>query len=148
MVRTNHILFIAAGAFHITKPSDLIPEMQGRFPIRVELSSLTRDDFVEILTKPENALVKQYKALLSTEGVELEFTDDAIYQIAEYAAMANDRMENIGARRLHTIMEKLLEDVSFNSPRLKNSKVKIDAEYVKERLSKIMKDEDLAKYIL
>jgi ATP-dependent HslUV protease ATP-binding subunit HslU len=148
IVETNHILFIAAGAFHVSKPSDLIPEMQGRFPIRVELKSLTKEDFVHILTEPKNALVTQYKALLETEGVKLEFTEDAITQIAEYAAIANDRMENIGARRLHTIMEKLLEDISFKAPTIKGQTITIDAEYIKKRLSAIIKDEDLAKYIL
>ncbi|MGQ9706212.1 MAG: ATP-dependent protease ATPase subunit HslU [bacterium] len=148
MVETNHILFIAAGAFHVSKPSDLIPEMQGRFPIRVELSSLRKEDFIRILTEPKNALVTQYKALLETEGIRLEFTEDAIVQIAEYAAVANDRMENIGARRLHTIMEKLLEDISFRAPTIKDKTITINAEYVKERLSAIIRDEDLAKYIL
>jgi len=148
IVETNHILFIAAGAFHVSKPSDLIPEMQGRFPIRVELKSLTKEDFIRILTEPKNALVKQYKALLETEGVKLEFTEDAIVQIAEYAATANDRMENIGARRLHTIMEKLLEDISFKAPIIKGQTITIDADYIKKRLSAIIKDEDLAKYIL
>ncbi len=148
VVRTDHILFIAAGAFHVSKPSDLIPELQGRFPIRVELDPLTKDDFVRILTEPENALVKQYKALLSTEGVELEFTEDGVERIAEIAVMLNERMENIGARRLYTVMEKLLEEVSFNAPDMRGTKIVIDKKYVDEKLSDIMKDEDLSKYIL
>ncbi len=148
VVRTDHILFIAAGAFHVSKPSDLIPELQGRFPIRVELDPLTKDDFVRILTEPENALVKQYKALLSTEGVELEFTEDGVERIAEIAVMLNERMENIGARRLYTVMEKLLEEVSFNAPDMRGTKIIIDKKYVDEKLSDIMKDEDLSKYIL
>lgn len=148
VVRTDHILFIAAGAFHVAKPSDLIPELQGRFPIRVELSPLTKEDFVRILTEPQNALVKQYKALLLTEGVELEFTEDGVERIAEIAVMLNERMENIGARRLYTVMEKLLEEVSFSAPELKGTRVVIDRAYVDEKLSDIMKDEDLSKYIL
>src|SRR4030095_3801142 len=130
MVRTDHILFIAAGAFHVSKPSYLIPELQGRFPIRVELDPLNEADFVRILKEPENALPKQYAALLSTEGVELIFTDDAISQLAHLAAEVNDRTENIGARRLHTILEKLLDEVSFDAPELKIQKVVIDREYV------------------
>ena len=148
VVRTDHILFIAAGAFHVAKPSDLIPELQGRFPIRVELDPLTKEDFVRILTEPENALTKQYKALLATEGVELEFTPDGIDRIAEIAVMLNERMENIGARRLYTVMEKLLEDVSFNAPQMKGEKVVVDKEYVDKHLSDVVKDEDLTKYIL
>lgn len=148
VVRTDYILFIAAGAFHIAKPTDLIPELQGRFPIRVELDPLTREDFVRILTEPENALIKQYKALLATEGVELEFTPDGIERIAEIAEMLNERMENIGARRLYTVMEKLLEDVSFNAPEMKGEKIVVDRAYVDEKLSDIVKDEDLSKYIL
>ncbi len=148
VVRTDHILFIAAGAFHVAKPSDLIPELQGRFPIRVELDPLTKEDFVRILTEPKNALVKQYKALLSTEGVELDFTKDGVERIAEIAVMLNERMENIGARRLYTVMEKLLEDISFNAPDLRGQKIVIDRNYVDEKLSEIMKDEDLSKYIL
>ncbi len=148
MVRTDHILFIASGAFHIAKPSDLIPEFQGRFPIRVELRSLGEEDFVRILTEPENALIKQYKALLETEGIELIFTDDAIHEIARVASQVNDRMENIGARRLHTIMEKVLEDVSFSAPDLEAKQVTIDSKYVKDKLSDILKDEDLSRYIL
>ena len=148
VVRTDYILFIAAGAFHIAKPTDLIPELQGRFPIRVELDPLTRQDFVRILTEPKNALIKQYKALLATEGVELEFTQDGIERIAEIAEILNDRMENIGARRLYTVMEKLLEDVSFNAPDMKGKKIVINRDYVDEKLSDIVKDEDLSKYIL
>ena len=147
-VRTDHILFIAAGAFHVSKPSDLIPELQGRFPIRVELKPLTAEDFVRILKEPENSLIKQYTALLSTEGVEIEFTDDAIEAIASIAAKVNERTENIGARRLHTVMEKLLEDISFKAPSLKGKKIKIDADYVYEKLKDIVEDEDLSKYIL
>ena len=148
MVKTDHILFIASGAFHIAKPSDLIPEFQGRFPIRVELKSLGEEDFVRILTEPENALIKQYRALLETEGIELVFTDDAIEEIARVAAHVNDRMENIGARRLHTIMEKVLEDISFSAPDMETKEVRIDSNYVKDRLSDILKDEDLSRYIL
>jgi len=148
MVKTDHILFIAAGAFHISKPSDLIPELQGRFPIRVELNSLTKEDFVRILTEPKNALIKQYKALLETEGIELEFTDDAIQAIAEIAFKVNESTENIGARRLHTVMEKLLEDISFEAPELKEKHVVIDREYVYKKLEKVYEDEDLTRYIL
>ena len=148
MVKTDHILFIASGAFHIAKPSDLIPELQGRFPIRVELTSLSRDDFVRILKEPENALIVQYMALLATEEVELIFEDEAIDEIAEIAYQVNSRTENIGARRLHTIMEKLLSDVSFNAPDLKGQSVRIDREYVQGVLKEIIKDEDLSRYIL
>jgi ATP-dependent HslUV protease ATP-binding subunit HslU len=147
-VSTRHILFIAAGAFHVTKPSDLIPELQGRLPIRVELDSLTEADFVRILTEPKNALVKQYQALLAAEGVELEFTEDGIAEIASIAAQVNTSMENIGARRLHTVMERLLEDISFEAPDLENKKVVIDAAYVRQKLGDIVKDEDLSRYIL
>jgi ATP-dependent HslUV protease ATP-binding subunit HslU len=147
-VRTEHILFIAAGAFHIAKPSDLIPELQGRFPIRVELESLGKADFVRILTEPHNALIKQYIGLLETEGVKLTFKDSAIDQIADIAASVNDRTENIGARRLHTVLEKLLEDVSFNAPEMKNQTVVIDSAYVVDKLSDVVKDEDLSRYIL
>jgi len=147
-VRTDHILFIAAGAFHVAKPSDLIPELQGRFPIRVELSSLGKEEFVRILTEPDNALIKQYIALLSTEGVELEFTEDGIVEIAEIAQQVNEKTENIGARRLHTVMEKLLEDISFNASELKGQKIVIDAKMVREKLSEILKSEDLSRYIL
>ncbi|KPK90105.1 MAG: ATP-dependent protease [Deltaproteobacteria bacterium SM23_61] len=148
MVRTDHILFIAAGAFHVAKPSDLIPELQGRFPIRVELDSLTREDFVRILTEPKNALIKQYLALLETEGISLSFTEDAIAEIAEIASQVNQRMENIGARRLHTIMERLLDEISFDAPDRPEKKVVVDARYVREKLAEIIKDEDLSKYIL
>ncbi len=147
-VKTDHILFIAAGAFHMTKVTDLIPELQGRFPIRVELQSLTESDFKEILTKPENALIKQEQALLETEGVNLTFTDDAIAEIAHMAYIMNETMEEIGARRLHTVMETLLEDISFNADEYQGQTFEIDGEYVKERLSKICKDSDLAKFIL
>jgi ATP-dependent HslUV protease ATP-binding subunit HslU len=148
MVRTDHILFIAAGAFHVSKPSDLIPELQGRFPIRVELYPLGRDDFVRILKEPQNALIKQYRALLETEGVQMTFTDDAIDEIASIAVAVNDRTENIGARRLHTVMERLLDQVSFDAPELKGQQLAIDAQYVREKLADIVKDEDLTRYIL
>jgi ATP-dependent HslUV protease ATP-binding subunit HslU len=147
-VRTEHILFIAAGAFHMTKPSDLIPELQGRFPIRVELAPLGKDDFVKILTEPYNALIKQYIALLSTEDVDINFTIDAIDEIADIAAYVNEKTENIGARRLHTVLEKLLEDISFEAPEKKNGRLTIDREYVKVKLTDIVKDEDLSRYIL
>ena len=148
MIRTDHILFIAAGAFHVAKPSDMIPEMQGRFPIRVELKSLTKDDFVRILTEPKNALTKQYIALLDTEGLKLEFTDDAINEIARTAMSVNEQTEDIGARRLHTIMEKLLEKISFEAPDMRESGVTIDVAYVNEQLASIAKDQDLSRYIL
>ncbi len=147
-VRTDHILFIAAGAFHVSKPSDLIPELQGRFPIRVELDSLKEGDFIGILTEPKNALLKQYTAMLETEGVEIKFTEDAIREIASTAVAVNERMENIGARRLFTIMEKLLDDISFNAPDLSGKSYNIDSAYVKERLTEIIKDQDLSRYIL
>jgi ATP-dependent HslUV protease ATP-binding subunit HslU len=147
-VRTDHILFIAAGAFHVSKPSDLIPELQGRFPIRVELRSLTEEDFIRILKEPKSALVKQYMALLETEGIKLAFSDDAIQEVARFAAQVNESMENIGARRLHTIMEKLLEEISFNGPDLKKKNIRIDAEYVRKQLAEIVKDQDLSRYIL
>src|SRR5579871_4032323 len=147
-VRTDHILFVAAGAFHVSKPADLIPELQGRFPIRVELKSLTEADFVRILTEPKNALVKQYMALLETEGIKLTFTDDAVQEIAGFAAKVNSTAENIGARRLHTIMEKMLEEISFAGPDLKKKNVKIDAAYVRKQLADIVKDQDLSRYIL
>ena len=147
-VRTDHILFIAAGAFHMTKPSDLIPELQGRFPIRVELDPLGKDEFVRILKEPYNALTKQYRALLATEDMDIEFTDDAIDEISNIAAAVNEKMENIGARRLHTVLEKLLEEVSFEAPERKNGKLVIDRAYVKSQLSDIVKDEDLSRYIL
>jgi ATP-dependent HslUV protease ATP-binding subunit HslU len=148
MVRTDHILFIAAGAFHVSKPSDLIPELQGRFPIRVELEALGREDFVRILTEPKSALVKQYTALLATEGVELSFTDGAIGRIADYATLVNDRTENIGARRLHTVMEKLLDEVSFEAPDLRDRAVAIDEAYVDRMLADIVSNEDLSRYVL
>ena len=147
-VRTDHILFIAAGAFHVSKPSDLIPELQGRFPIRVELKSLTTDDFIRILREPKNALIKQYAALLDTEGIKLVFTDDSIQEIARLAAQVNDANEDIGARRLHTIMEKLLEEISFDAPEMKKRNVRIDGAYVRQQLIDIVKDQDLSKYIL
>ncbi|HXF76112.1 MAG TPA: ATP-dependent protease ATPase subunit HslU, partial [Methylomirabilota bacterium] len=148
MVKTDHVLFIASGAFHTAKPSDLIPEFQGRFPIRVELSSLTKEDFVRILTEPKNALIKQYEALLATEGVRLKFTDDAVQEIAQIASDVNESMENIGARRLHTILERLLDEVSFSAPEIQGKEVLIDAQYVRERLAPILKNEDLSRYIL
>jgi ATP-dependent HslUV protease ATP-binding subunit HslU len=148
MVKTDHILFVASGAFHIAKPSDLIPEFQGRFPIRVELSSLSKDDFVRILTEPKNALIKQYEALLETEGVHLKFAADAIEEIALIASNVNEQMENIGARRLHTILERLLDEVSFSAPEMHGQDVAIDANYVRERLEPILKNEDLSRYIL
>lgn len=147
-VKTDHILFIASGAFHMSKPSDLIPELQGRFPIRVELKSLTKDDFIEILTKPKNALLLQYAELLKTEGVELSFNHEAIAEIAEYAFDVNENMENIGARRLHTIIEKLIEDISFNAPELCGQKIVIDKETVNNTLKEIVENNDLSKYIL
>jgi ATP-dependent HslUV protease ATP-binding subunit HslU len=147
-VKTEHILFIAAGAFHMTKPSDLIPELQGRFPIRVELDALGKDEFVRILTEPYNALIKQYTALLFTEDVSINFAKDAIDEIAGIAAHVNEKTENIGARRLHTVLEKLLEDISFEAPEKKNGKLVIDKRYVNEKLNDIVKDEDLSRYIL
>jgi len=148
MVRTDHILFIAAGAFHVSKPSDMIPELQGRFPIRVELKSLDVDDFIRILTEPKNALIKQYVALMETEGIKLKFTDDAVAEIARIAMEINQDTENIGARRLHTIMEKLLEEISFEGPDMKKKSVKIDPEFVRKQLAEIAKDQDLSRYIL
>jgi len=148
MVKTDHILFIAAGAFHVSKPSDLIPELQGRFPIRVELHALGREEFVRILTEPRSALVKQYIALMDTEGITLTFTDDAIQRIADYATRVNDNTENIGARRLHTVMEKLLDEISFEGPDLENKRVTIDEAYVTKMLADIVKNEDLSRYIL
>jgi ATP-dependent HslUV protease ATP-binding subunit HslU len=147
-VRTDHVLFIAAGAFHVSKPSDMIPELQGRFPIRVELKSLSEADFIRILKEPKNALVKQYQALLETEGIKLTFTPDALEEVARFAARVNESAENIGARRLHTIMEKLLEEVSFEGPDLRKKAVKIDAVYVRKHLADIVKDQDLSRYIL
>jgi ATP-dependent HslUV protease ATP-binding subunit HslU len=148
MVRTDHILFIAAGAFHVSKPSDLIPELQGRFPIRVELEPLGKDEFVRILTEPRNALIKQYIALMDTEGIDLAFTDDAIRRIADFATTVNERTENIGARRLHTVLEKLLDEISFEGPDLENKTVTIDDAYVTKMLADIVKNEDLSRYIL
>ena len=148
MVRTDHILFIAAGAFSGTKPSDLIPELQGRFPIRVEMDSLGKEEFIRILTEPDNALIRQYTEMMATEGVDLTFTDDAVEQIAEVAAVVNERTENIGARRLYTIMETLLEDISFDAPDLEDKKIAIDAKYVEDKLDNIVEDEDLSRYIL
>ena len=147
-VRTDHVLFIAAGAFHVAKPSDLLPELQGRFPIRVELASLTTDDFVRILTEPANALVRQYVALLATEGVELDFRDDGVRAIAEIAASVNARTEDIGARRLHTVLERLLDEVSFDAPDLGGKRIVIDGDFVRERLGELARDEDLSRYIL
>jgi len=147
-VSTDHILFIAAGAFHSVKPSDLIPELQGRFPIRVELSSLNRDDFVRILTEPQNSLVLQYRELLKTENVELDFKEDGIHAIARYAALVNERTENIGARRLHTVMERLLDEVSFDAPDLGAIRITIDEKFVRDRLEDLVEDEDLSRYIL
>jgi len=147
-VKTDHILFIASGAFHTSKPSDLIPEFQGRFPIRVELSALTRDDFIRILTEPDNALTKQYAALMATEGVNLAFTEDGVAALAEIAAKVNGRSENIGARRLHTVLERLLEELSFNAPEMDGHQIQADAAYVHKRLDTIVQDEDLSRYIL
>src|ERR1700684_3884804 len=148
MVRTDHILFVAAGAFHVSKPSDLIPELQGRFPIRVELQSLTMEDFIRILTEPKSSLVKQYTALLETEGVKLEFTRESLEEIAHFAFRVNESTENIGARRLHTIMERVLDELSFDAPEKKGEHVTIDAEYVRKMLTDIVKDQDLSRYIL
>jgi len=147
-VRTDHILFVAAGAFHVSKPSDMIPELQGRFPIRVELKSLSIEDFVRILKEPKNALTKQYEALLETEGIKLVLTDDALEEVARFAAQVNQSSENIGARRLHTIMEKVLEEISFAGPDLKKKTVKVDAAFVRKQLADIVKDQDLSRYIL
>jgi ATP-dependent HslUV protease ATP-binding subunit HslU len=147
-VRTEHILFIAAGAFHTAKPSDLVPELQGRFPIRVELDALEKEDFKLILTEPDNALIKQYIALLATEDFRIEFKEDAIDEIAGIAATVNDKAENIGARRLHTVLEKLLEDISFDAPEARGGSLVINRQYVKEKLSDVVKDEDLSRYIL
>ena len=148
MVRTDHILFIAAGAFHVSKPSDLIPELQGRFPIRVELQSLTIEDFIKILTEPKSSLTKQYTALLETEGVKLEFTQEALEEVARFAFRVNEGTENIGARRLHTIMERVLDKISFEAPDLENKSVTVDADYVRNMLTDIVKDQDLSRYIL
>jgi len=148
MVKTDHVLFIAAGAFHVSKPSDLIPELQGRFPIRVELDSLGKADLVRILTEPENALIKQYTALLETESVKVNFTEDGIAEIAEMAALINERTENIGARRLYTMMEKLLDEISFDAPEMSGKNMVIDAQYVRDKLKGFVEDEDLSRYIL
>jgi ATP-dependent HslUV protease ATP-binding subunit HslU len=148
MVRTDHILFVAAGAFHVSKPSDLIPELQGRFPIRVELEPLGQAEFVRILTEPRGALITQYTALMGTEGVELAFTGEAVQLIAEFAALVNDRTENIGARRLHTVMERLLDEISFDAPELTDKTITIDAAYVRRMLAEIVKNQDLSRYIL
>ena len=148
MVKTDHMLFIAAGAFNISKPSDLLPELQGRFPIRVELDSLSKNDFVRILQEPKNALITQYKALLFTEGIDLQFKQSAIEEIAEISNSVNDRMENIGARRLHTVMEKLLDEISFDAPDMDNKSVVIDDKYVTDKLKDILEDENLSRYIL
>ncbi|MBE9563879.1 MAG: ATP-dependent protease ATPase subunit HslU, partial [Proteobacteria bacterium] len=148
MVKTDHILFIASGAFHLTKPSDLIPELQGRLPIRVELSALNAEDFERILIEPDAALTIQYKALLKTEGLSIDFTADGVKQIAQSAFDVNESAENIGARRLHTIMERLLEEISFSAPDRANESITIDADYVNERLTELVKDEDLSRYIL
>jgi ATP-dependent HslUV protease ATP-binding subunit HslU len=148
MVKTDHILFIAAGAFHVSKPSDLIPELQGRFPIRVELEALGREDFVRILTEPKGALTKQYMALLSTEGLSVRFTDGAVGRIADFATLVNERTENIGARRLHTVMEKLLDDISFSAPDLTDKEITIDEGYVNRMLADIVENNDLSRYIL
>ena len=148
MVRTDHILFIAAGAFHVSKPSDLIPELQGRFPIRVELQSLTVEDFIKILTEPKSSLTKQYTALLDTEGLKLEFTPEALQEVANFAFNVNEGTENIGARRLHTIMEKVLDIISFEAPDMKDKHVVVDADYVRNALTDIVKDQDLSRYIL
>jgi ATP-dependent HslUV protease ATP-binding subunit HslU len=148
MIRTDHVLFIAAGAFHVSKPSDLIPELQGRFPIRVELHSLTTEDFIRILTEPKSALVKQYTALLETEGIKLTFSDDALEEVAKFSAVVNEATENIGARRLHTIMEKLLDEISFEGPDLKKKTVRVDAAYVQKQLADIVRNTDLSRYIL
>jgi ATP-dependent HslUV protease ATP-binding subunit HslU len=147
-VRTHHILFIAAGAFHVSRPSDLIPELQGRLPLRVELDPLTTEDFVRILTEPQNALVKQYTELLWTEGVELDFRAEAIKEIAEAASLVNDRTENIGARRLYTVLELLLEEISFRAPEMRGTKKAITKAYVRERLKEVLDSEEMSRYIL
>jgi ATP-dependent HslUV protease ATP-binding subunit HslU len=148
MVKTDHILFIAAGAFHVAKPADLIPELQGRFPIRVELESLSEQDFVRILKEPKNALTMQYVSLLNTEGVTLRFSDDAVSEVARFAAIVNEKTENIGARRLHTILERLLDELSFEASEMRDVEVTIDAAYVQRVLAEIVKDEDLSRYVL
>jgi ATP-dependent HslUV protease ATP-binding subunit HslU len=148
LVRTDHVLFIGAGAFNVAKPSDLIPELQGRFPIRVELTSLDKENFIRILIEPENALIKQYKALMETEGLQVEFTEEAVEEIAEIAEKVNETTENIGARRLHTVMEKVMEEISFSAPNMKKKNIKIDKKYVQEQLRDIVEDEDLSRFIL
>ncbi|MBU2470615.1 MAG: AAA family ATPase, partial [Proteobacteria bacterium] len=148
MVKTDHILFIAAGAFHVAKPSDLVPELQGRFPIRVELGALSAEDFVRILTEPENALIRQYEELMKTEGLTLNFTPGSIQELAKIASQVNQATENIGARRLHTVMERLLEEVSFEAPDMEGVALTIDADYVRQRLADISMDRDLSRYIL
>ncbi len=148
IIRTDHILFIAAGAFHVSKPSDLIPELQGRFPLRVELEPLNKEHFVRILTEPKNALITQYRALMKTESIDMDFTEDAIREIAEMAALVNSRSENIGARRLHTIMERLLDEISFTAPEIQNKTISIDRDYVQDRLKDIIEDQDLSRFIL
>jgi ATP-dependent HslUV protease ATP-binding subunit HslU len=148
LVRTDHILFIGAGAFHVSKPADLIPELQGRFPIRVELTPLNKEDFLRILIEPENALIKQYRALMETEGVHVEFTDDAVDEIADIAEKVNEDSENIGARRLHTIMEKVMEEISFSAPGIEEKNILIDRAYVQGQLRDILKDQDLRRFIL
>jgi len=148
MIKTDHILFIGAGAFHTSKPSDLIPELQGRFPIRVELNSLDAKDFKNILTEPNNALLKQYKELLKTESINIKFTDDAVEEIANISVEINEQNENIGARRLHTVLEKIIEDISFSAPDMKDKEISIDSDYVNKKLENIVKDRDLSKYIL
>jgi ATP-dependent HslUV protease ATP-binding subunit HslU len=147
-VKTDHVLFIAAGAFHVSKPSDLIPELQGRFPIRVELEALKSEDLVRILREPKNSLIKQYEALLKTEGVTLTFTDDALEEIARLAQLVNDRSQNIGARRLHTLLERLLDEVAFAASELTDKQYRVDAEVVRQKLADLVKDEDLSRYIL
>jgi ATP-dependent HslUV protease ATP-binding subunit HslU len=148
MIRTDHVLFIAAGAFHVSKPSDLIPELQGRFPIRVELRSLNEEDFVRILQEPKNALLRQYEALIASEGATLEFTEDGVRAIARTAATVNDRMENIGARRLHTVLTTLLEEILFELPEGDRATIRVDAAMVEDRLKTVVEDEDLRRYIL
>ncbi len=148
LVRTDHILFIGAGAFHVTKPADLIPELQGRFPIRVELTSLNKKDFIRILTEPENALIKQYKALIATEGIKVEFADEAVDEVAAISEKVNESSENIGARRLYTVMEKVMEEISFKAPNIRKKKIYIDKKYVEDQLEEIIKDEDLSRFIL
>jgi len=148
MVKTDHILFIAAGAFNVSKPSDLLPELQGRFPIRVELNSLSMEDFVRILTEPKNALITQYKALLATEGIDLRFEEEAVREIAAMASRVNEQMENIGARRLHTVMEKLVDEISFDAPEMEEKTVIITQQHVQEKLADILEDENLSRYIL